>query len=67
MAHAVSRRPLMAENRVRSQVRHMGFAVYKVALGRVLRSVRRFSPVIPPVLEVHSVIHSSITDAIQFR
>jgi hypothetical protein len=46
----------------------MGFAVNKVALGWILRQERRVSPVsvIPPALEVHSVTHSSITDAISF-
>jgi hypothetical protein len=52
MAQVVSRRPLIAEVRVRSWVRHVGFVVDKVALGQVYPRVLRFSPVnfIPPVL-----------------
>jgi hypothetical protein len=51
MAQAVSRRPLTAEARVRSQVR-AEFLLDKVALGQVFPRVLLFSPVnfIPPVL-----------------
>jgi len=57
MAQAVSRRPLMAETRVRSQARP-----YMICGGQggtwILRSLRRVSPVsvIPPVLEMHSFV-----------
>jgi hypothetical protein len=52
MAQAVSRRPPIAEARVRSRVIHVGFVVDKVALGQVFPRVLRFSPVnfIPPML-----------------
>jgi hypothetical protein len=50
MAQAVSRRPLTAAARVRTQVNPVGFVVDKVALVQVLLRVLRFSPVniIPP-------------------
>jgi hypothetical protein len=52
MAQAVSRRPPIAEARVRSRVSPCGFVVDKEALGQVFLRVLRFSPVnfIPPVL-----------------
>jgi hypothetical protein len=51
MAQAVSRRPLTAEAWVRFGSVHVGFVVYKVAIGQVSPRVLRFSPVnfIPPL------------------
>jgi hypothetical protein len=50
MVHTVSRRPLTAAARVRTQVNPVRFVVDKVALGQVFLRVLRFRPVniIPP-------------------
>jgi hypothetical protein len=55
MAHAVSRRLLIAEARVRAQVRPCGIFMGKVALEQVSLRVLRFPPVsvIPPLFHIH--------------
>jgi hypothetical protein len=54
MAPAVSRRPLIAEFRVRAQSIHVGFVVDKVAPGQVFLRVLLFYPVniIPPSFSI---------------
>jgi hypothetical protein len=44
IAQELSRRPLTAEARLRSQL-YVGYLVYKVTLGQVFPRVLRFSPV----------------------
>jgi len=60
-AQAVSRRPLTAKVRVRSQL-HVVFVVDKVELAQVPLPVFRFSPVtvIPPKLRTHLHLDTTV-------